>query len=224
MMKAIESQSSRRVSREAASFKAVSFKPASFKRGRLLGGDLGRRLREDRGGAALVEFALAIMPFLCLFFGMMQWTLCAYANLIVQHAAYVAARAEAVMLPAMPDNADATGTAKDLEGAVSPLFIHVPGFLSLVSLVDGLSVKLVAQPANTCDQTISTVQVNYTMQCTIPLGNSIACPSPILGSILGIYTQKLTATASFPNQGSYYQSVWGSTIGGKAACQAVTGS
>jgi len=128
-----------------------------------------------------------------------------------------------VMLPAMPDNADATGTAKDLEGAVSPLFIHVPGFLSLVSLVDGLSVKLVAQPANTCDQTISTVQVNYTMQCTIPLGNSIACPSGV-GALFGFYTQKLTATASFPNQGSYYQSVWGSTIGGKAACQAVSGS
>jgi len=177
------------------------------------------RFLEARGGAAMVEFALAIMPVLILFFGMMQWSICAYVNLIVQHAAVVAARAEAVMRPGMPDNGGATGTGSDLEKAISPLFVHVAGFESFLGL-GNMTVKVTTQ-ARPCDQTMNVVQVTLYYPCTIPLGNKIACGgalSDVSSAFGGPMLMKLTSTASFPNQGSYYESVWASQIGGGVSC------
>lgn len=177
------------------------------------------RFLEERGGAAMVEFALAIMPVLILFFGMMQWSICAYVNLIVQHAAIVAARAEAVMRPGMPDNGGETGTGSDLEKAIAPLFVHVAGFESILGL-GNLSVKVTTQ-ARPCDQTMNVVQVTLYYPCTIPLGNKIACGgalSDASSAFGGPMFMKLTSSASFPNQGSYYESVWASKIGGGVSC------
>jgi hypothetical protein len=177
------------------------------------------RFLEARGGAAMVEFALAIMPVLILFFGMMQWSICAYVNLIVQHAAIVAARAEAVMRPGMPDNGGATGTGTDLEKAIAPLFVHVAGFESLLGL-GNMTVKVTTQ-AKPCDQTMNVVQVTLYYPCTVPLGNKIACGgalSDASSAFGGPMLMKLTSTASFPNQGSYYESVWASKIGGGVSC------
>ena len=171
------------------------------------------RLLADGGGAAIVEFALAIMPVLILFFGMVQWTILAYVNLLVHHAAVVAARAEAVMLPQMPDNDGATGTTTDLEKAITPLFAHVVGVGSVLGL-GNLSVSIPTPATNICDQTPNTVKVTLRYPCSVPLGNAIACGglASEVGEAVGVgYFKTLTASASFPNQGSYYQTLWSSS-------------
>jgi hypothetical protein len=173
-------------------------------------------LHRDGGGAALVEFAMAITPILILFFGMIQWSINAYVNLIVQHAASVAARTLAVELPGMPDNGGASGSTTDLVKAITPLFVHVPNVLS-VGGISNISVSIPTKANNNCDQTINTVKVSVLYPCFVPLGNAVACGgglSGIVGGATGYYYQQLTATASFPNQGSYYQKVWQSKIGG----------
>jgi hypothetical protein len=170
------------------------------------------RLAQDSGGAALVEFAFAIMPVLCLFFGMVQWCINAYVNLIVQHAAFVAARAEAVMRPGMPDNGSEDGSKSDIEAAIAPLFVHVPSVFSVEGF-SNVSVSFSAQ-AGRCEQKMNTVKVSVEYPCKVPLGNAIACGG--VGSGLpGLgFHQKLSASASFPNQGSFYQKVWHDDIGG----------
>jgi hypothetical protein len=176
------------------------------------------RLRKEGGGAAIPEFAMAITPVLILFFGMVQWCICAYVNLIVQHAAVVAARAEAVMKPAMPDNGGATGTGTDLEKAIAPLFVHIAGFKSIVG-EGNLQVSVTDTGTRQCDQTINTVNVTLYYFCKVPLGNRIACGGfSVAGAASEAFgggpMMQMTSKASFPNQGSYYQSVWSQQIGG----------
>jgi hypothetical protein len=149
-----------------------------------------RRFFHDKGGAAIVEFAMACMPVFCLFFGMMQWCIMAYVNLIVRHAAFVAVRCDAVVHPGMPD----AGHENDCsEKAMDALFKHVHGYDH-----QRLTVKF-DNPAAT-DQTLDTADVTFDYKCTIPLGNVIACGAS--------RELKLKATASFPNQGSTYQKIW----------------
>jgi Flp pilus assembly protein TadG len=148
--------------------------------------DVGR----DRGGAAIVEFALAIMPVFILFFGMVQWSIVAYVHLIVKHAAFVAVRCEAVVNPGMPDAGKETDCTQD---AMNVLFAHVAG-------VNSGDVKVTPANAGAAEQKLDSVTVKLDYQCTIPLGNVIACTSARV--------MTLTETASFPNQGSAYQSIW----------------
>jgi len=148
-----------------------------------------RRLVADRSGAAVVEFAIAILPVLITFFGMFQWGILAYVHLIVKHAAFVAARAEAVIHPGMPDSGHPT----DVHAGVMMLFKHV-------SLVKGSNVTVVSTGAGPLDETMDNVTVTVEYNCGVPLGNKIACKGN---------KYKFSETASFPNQGSYYQPVWG---------------
>jgi Flp pilus assembly protein TadG len=153
-------------------------------------------LRSDRRGAAMVEFAMAILPVLLVFFGTVQWSINAYLNLIVKHAAFGIVRCEAVAHPGMPDSGseDTDCLATDPGGAsvIGKLFSHVAG----VSAGDFTVDKTLADPAA---QTLDSVTVTLNYRCSVPLGNTLACTGG---------TQKLTATAKFPNQGSKYQSIW----------------
>jgi hypothetical protein len=147
------------------------------------------RLVADRSGAAVVEFAIAILPVLITFFGMFQWGVLAYVHLIVKHSAFVAARAEAVIHPHMPDS----GPATDVHAGVMELFKHV-------SLVKPANVSVVSTGAGPFDETMDNVTVTVEYICGVPLGNKIACKGNRFTFI---------EKASFPNQGSYYQPVWG---------------
>jgi Flp pilus assembly protein TadG len=148
-----------------------------------------RRLVADRRGAAVVEFAIAILPVLITFFGMFQWGILAYVHLIVKHSAFVAARAEAVIHPQMPDS----GPPTDVKKGVMELFKHV-------SLVKVSNVSVVSTGAGQYDQTMNNVTVTVDYECGVPLGNKIACTGK---------KYKFIETATFPNQGSSYQRVWG---------------
>jgi Flp pilus assembly protein TadG len=153
-------------------------------------------LHEDQRGAAMVEFAMAILPVLLVFFGTVQWSINAYLNLIVKHAAFSIVRCEAVVHPGMPDsgdeNADCLATSPGGASVIGKLFSHVTGVSSGDFTVDTTLAPVTAQGLDSV-----TVTLNY--KCSVPLGNQIACTSGV---------QKLTATAKFPNQGSVYQPIW----------------
>lgn len=149
-----------------------------------------RGLVADRSGAALVEFALAILPVLITFFGMFQWGMLAYIHLIVKHGAFIAARAEAVIHPHMPD----AGQEDEVKKGVFMLFKHIGG-------VTEDDLHLDVQLAGPMDQTMDTVTVNLHYHCAVPLGDWVACGKG--------RRYHFVETASFPNQGSYYQKVWG---------------
>jgi hypothetical protein len=154
---------------------------------------LGRRSRglmADRKGAALVEFAIAILPVLITFFGMFQWGMLAYIHLIVKHGAFVAARAQAVIHPHMPD----AGPETDVKDGVFMLFKHIGG-------VTEEDIHIQGALAGPMDETTDTVTVELDYKCAVPLGDWVACGKK--------RHYHFSETASFPNQGSYYQRVWG---------------
>jgi hypothetical protein len=75
---------------------------------RLAGARSGGRgcLREDEGGAVYVEFLLAFIPLFTLFLGMTQMALLYTGNIVVRHAASMAARSAVVVLPDHPARYD----------------------------------------------------------------------------------------------------------------------
>lgn len=156
-----------------------------------------RTLLDDRRGAAMVEFAIAILPVMIFFFGLMQWSVNAYLHLIVKHAAFAIARCEAVVHPGMADagNEDSDCLAKDPGGSsvIGKLFAHVTGVTAGDFTID----TTLAGPN---DQTLDAVTVTLNYRCSIPLGNVIACSTSLV--------QPLKATAKFPNQGSVYHPIW----------------
>jgi TadE-like protein len=146
-------------------------------------------LARDRGGAAMVEFAIAILPILITFLGMFQWGILAYIHLLVKHGAFIAARAEAVIHPHMPDS----GPQEDVHAGVMMLFKHTPVKPEWLTIDPNL-------PARE-DETLDTVTVKLDFKCGVPLGDWVACGAS--------KHHKFSQTAAFPNQGSSYQKVWG---------------
>lgn len=156
-----------------------------------------RSLVADKSGVAMVEFAMAIMPVLMIFFGMVQWSIVAYVHLLVKHAAYTIVRCEAVVHPGMPDagkeDTDCLATdPTNRTSVIGILFNHVAG----VSSGDfSISTSL----AGAAEQKQDSVTVTLNYKCSIPLGNVLACTSARV--------MTLTETAAFPNQGSAYQAI-----------------
>jgi hypothetical protein len=152
-------------------------------------GGFGRsKLGKDKKGAVLVEFALAILPVFMIFFGTVQYCVCAYVNLVLRHGAFVAARCMAVVHPGMPD----AGKPADCTDGVNALFGNDPNLKATVTLENA---------PNKMAETLDTTEVELKYECKVPLGNVIAC---------GAARKKtFKATASFPNQGASYQKIWG---------------
>jgi len=149
----------------------------------------------------MVEFALAILPVLMVFFGTVQWSINAYIHLIVKHAAFAIVRCEAVAHPGMTDsgdeNADCLATNPGGSSVIGKLFAHVTG-------VSSGDFEVTTSLANPTEQKLDSVTVKLNYKCSVPLGNQLAC-----GGAGGTPIQTFTATANFPNQGSKYQPIWG---------------
>jgi Flp pilus assembly protein TadG len=144
-----------------------------------------RNLRKEQRGAVAVEFVVAIVPVFTVFFTIAQLAALASASLMVRHAAFVAARAEAVVHPQMNDS----GSENDVTSAANLALAMVPGVKTVVSATAA---------AQTQGMQSTTVTVLY--PCTVPLGGLIACGPARM--------HMMTATSSFPNQGAYVQTVW----------------
>ena len=144
-------------------------------------------LAADTRGVVMVEFALAIPVVFIMFFGMLQWMLNAQVHVLLRHAAFVAARAEAVVHPGMADAGD--------EGQVvqAAQIVLQTRYKGSVSITRALAPALSQKP--------QTVTVAIDLPCKVPLGNVIAC-----GRSRSLH---LEASSSFPNQGAAYQTLWG---------------
>jgi hypothetical protein len=147
-----------------------------------------RALRADTRAVILVEFAVAIPTVFIMFFGMLQWMLNAQVHVLVRHAAFVAARAEAVIHPGMADGGSESDVTRAAQLALQTRF------KGKVTVSTSLAPALSQQPQS--------VTVAIDLPCEIPLGNVIAC-----GLKRKIH---LAETSSFPNQGAAYQAIWGS--------------
>jgi len=158
--------------------------------GRAPARSLLRRLAPDGRGVVLAEFAIAIVPILLLFFCICQLSVLAYVHLMVKHAAFVGVRTEAVVHPRMPD----AGSEDDVKAGVMMLLGAIPG-------VDANDVTIQTSLAGRYEQKLDTVTVVLQYRCSVPLADHIICTSG---------TFPLKASASFPNQGSSYQRIWGS--------------
>lgn len=156
------------------------------------GASRGRGRRRRRGGergAALVEFVIAVVPFLMLFFVTAQYSVLAVGKILTKHSAFLAARA-AIVTCTEPGGGGGMG---EVDNAAALAF--------------GPALKLgrptTAITAGACEETsqaMMTVTVTMPMKCSVPLGNLFVC---------GGATKTLTASASMPSQGTYANKVWG---------------
>jgi hypothetical protein len=152
-------------------------------------------LREDRGGAAIVEFVVVVVPLTLAFFSLAQISMLYAAKLVMRHAAICAVRAYTVIAPPNPGiNGDAT-TDPVLAGTIAMGPWYNPGGNGITAAS--------FQFASTADETppdgyygLDTATVTGLYQCSVPLGRWVAC----VGSFqpLGPYT------ASLPHQGARY--------------------
>jgi Flp pilus assembly protein TadG len=145
--------------------------------------------RDGERGAVLVEFVIAAVPLLMMFFCFTQVAALANAKLVVRHAAIAATRAAIVIMPPNPGN---NGTMDDVRVAA--------GVAMGTYLLDG---KLVA-PDTQCTSQASaadpyglvTCTVTATYVCDVPMGKWWVC---------GGSSKMVSDTMSLPNQGARYQ-------------------
>lgn len=156
-----------------------------------------KRFLLARKGAAVVEFIVALVPVLMLFFAITQFAVLGYVGILVQHAAFVSSRAYAVVHPGMYDS----GSPADVENAAKLVLARVPGTLT----VSSTSVPALSQE-------MSTTKITFQYTCKVPLGEAIVCGGGnmlIWGGKGGGGSHTFHAQSSFPNQGTYMQKVWG---------------
>lgn len=161
-------------------------------------------LVRDRRGAVYVEFLIAFMPVFCMFLGLVQLADLHQANLIVNHAAIMAARSAAVVLPDDPqfyDNAPVNHfEGKRREAIVKAGMIPLLASRSLTAV----RVTLPSGPGgndsvtNVERDTLVRVAVQAQFECRVPLVKHLLCDSQKSVRVL-------RAEAAFPNQGADYR-------------------
>ena len=147
-----------------------------------------RRRRTGQRGAVLVEFVIAAVPLLMMFFCFTQVAALANAKLVMKHAAVAATRSAIVIMPPNPGD---NGTMDDVRIAA--------GMAMGTYLIDG---KLVApdtqctsQASNDDPYGLVTCTVTATYVCAVPMGKWWVCGGPV---------KVLTERMSLPNQGARY--------------------
>jgi Flp pilus assembly protein TadG len=155
-------------------------------------------------GAAYVEFIIAIVPMLTLFWGIMQLNGLLLADLVVRHAAVSAVRAAIVCDSQIGDPQD-TGT---LEGSSGCSWNAANMTLSAIkSFGAPPDFTVDIQGASRQGNDLVTATVNASYHCQVPLVGSRVCGASILDgsfSSFGSGTVVLTRKASLPNQGVNY--------------------
>lgn len=147
-----------------------------------------KNLLEDKRGAVLAEFVIAVVPFLMLFFCTAQYSVVAVGKILTKHAAFLGARA-AIVTCSDPGG----GGMNDVQSAVK----------TALGPVTKLGTPSAAVTGGSCDKTnqaMLTITVTMPMQCNVPMGNLFVC---------GGSTKTLKASASMPNQGTYANEIWG---------------
>jgi Flp pilus assembly protein TadG len=191
-------------------------------------------LRKDTRGAVYVEFLVAFLPFLVFFLCLWQVSILYYAKLIVDHAAFAAARAAAVVVAECPQNVGDNG-AKTVNTLTETRqkYVSTAAYVALTPLIlDGtigtnlLGPNFVEFPATLGgpDQAASNatpaytpmtsslsnirVRVNAVFLCRIAFANMVMCNGGIVGKLLGTKIDPphlaISSEAVFPFQGASY--------------------
>ncbi|MFO0664394.1 MAG: TadE family protein [Polyangiaceae bacterium] len=163
-----------------------------------------RSLRNNRDGAVMAEFAIALTPLLFAFFGFVQVSRAFQANLVLRHSAIVAARAAAVIsnkndnLPKDQNEDGETVSGKD-DGKDE---VELAAAMALRPWIeegafDDVTVEIDDQSTRDDPYGMVNVKVTATYNCGVPLGRFLVCGT---GSTL-----TKTVTAGFPHQGAKYR-------------------
>jgi hypothetical protein len=189
-------------------------------------------LRDDASGAVYLEFLIAFMPFFIFFLCLWQLSILFYAKLVVDHAAFAAARAAAVVVAECPLTVGDVGpnTVNRLTEsrqkyvrtaayvALTPLildgtigipdtipFLEYPDLPGGLDMAAGAKVPSYAPMAATSVSNIR-VRINTMFVCKIALADAFVCDG-LLQKLSGgtlPYTRFLSTEAVFPYQGASY--------------------
>jgi len=151
-----------------------------------------RKLHEDRKGAVLAEFVIAVVPLLMTFFSFVQLSKIATARLVVKHGTIIGARAASVISNQNNNTPDAKNDGKaDITNAVR---VGMGTWVAKGSItVDNVDVQ--DQSSRDDPYGWVTVTVKATYRCTVPMG-FIAC---------GGGTKQLQESYRMPHQGAIYE-------------------
>lgn len=162
-----------------------------------------RSLSGETRGAVYVEFLIAFMPLFSFFLCLVQLAMLQTANLIVKHAAVVAARAAVVILPDDPDRYGGT-TVNRAEGTRRDKIVQAATIpLSTLEDFPFPEVRFPTEEGGNDDRVVFgrddlvRVQVTQLYRCRVPLARTIVC-----GAFFGL--KRLRGEASLPNQGASY--------------------
>jgi hypothetical protein len=155
-------------------------------------------------GAIYVEFLIAFFPVFTMFVGLVQLADLYQANIIVNHAAQMTARAAAVVLH---DDPQFYGNDDDSLGKPTGQRKEAIEHAAMLSLLASRSISefKVSYPSTaggsdnkdsyTRDDLVR-VKVEATFQCRVPFVNKLVCSSKSI--------RTLKSEAAFPNQGMAY--------------------
>jgi Flp pilus assembly protein TadG len=150
----------------------------------------------DTRGAVYVEFIVEFLPFFIMFLCLWQVAILYWTKLMVDHAAFSAARAAAVIVAEDPNNVgDSSGTANQLTNTRAGLIQNAATIALAPLMINGTldSISLAypdpTQPPGSADAMMNKsytpmsgnsvgnirVRVTATMQCRIAFANMIMC-------------------------------------------------
>jgi hypothetical protein len=150
----------------------------------------------------MVEFLIAFLPLFVVFLSLVQLTGLIVAKLVVQHAASSAVRAAVVVLDDDAENYggvernEYSGQRKDdIETAAK---IPLSAVTSLVTQVGDPKLTLNGKQSGKFDpRGMIHAKLSVAYRCQVPLASRVVC------GLSGMY--QLTAQASLPNNGAYYE-------------------
>ena len=151
-------------------------------------------MKDDRG-AAYVEFIVAIVPMLTLFWGMLQINGLLLADLVVRNAAENAVRAAIVC--------DSDQHTSGLSGATECAQQAAEATTKPIKSIEAVAVYVEGASASGNEPVTVTVAATY--HCKVPLVGGIACGFLVgegSGGVQSIAT--IQRKAALPNQGHYY--------------------
>jgi Flp pilus assembly protein TadG len=188
-----------------------------------------RDLAKSEGGAVYVEFLIAFLPFLVFFMCLWQVSILYYAKLMVDHAAFSAARAAAVIVSEPParvgDSGDTTvGQLTDARKSLVASSVYIALAPLIIDGTIGGDLTPEFPPGDTpggANQTGTVtyapmtgttvanirVRVKATFICRIAFANVILCGSGLSALGLGSFVPPnlpIVSEAVFPYQGASY--------------------
>ncbi|MBX3189244.1 MAG: hypothetical protein KF819_19630 [Labilithrix sp.] len=160
-------------------------------------------LKNDKRGAVLVEFLVAVMPLMITFSCFVQVSSIATARIVVKHSAIVGARAAAVIAngnkntPDQPQGDNKGEITNGVRAALGPW----------VKTMNNVDVQINDQSSCSDPYGMVSVTVTADYRCSVPFGGRLLC-----GAVGATHTLK--QTYAMPHQGARYKDGDGASCDG----------